>query len=61
VLILVNIENTHAPCVGEGGGKFCQHFLESSFVFTMKLLWLYDEGKSTLYVKIIHGRKLKAV
>jgi len=66
VLILVNIENTHAPyhvtcALGRGGGNFCQHFLESSFVFTMKLLWLYDEGKSTLYVKIIHGRKLKAV
>jgi len=27
----------------------------------MKLQWLYDEGKSTLYAKIMHGPKLKAV
>jgi len=34
VLILVNIENTHAPCVGEGGGVnfaniFWNHHLSS--------------------------------
>jgi len=27
----------------------------------MKLRWLYDEGKSTLYAKIMHGPKLKVV
>jgi len=30
-------------------------------LFTMKLRWLYDYGKSTLYAKIMHGPKLKAV
>jgi len=32
------------------------------FVYSpMKLRWIYDEGKLTLYAKIMHGSKLKDV
>jgi len=44
------------------GVNFANIFLESPTpicLFTIKLWWLYDEGKSTLDAKIMHGLELK--